>query len=46
MNRLSESLREAIEEEVATGKLLPGTHLDEIELAKRLASRAPPSVKR
>lgn len=42
MNRLSESLREAIEEEVATGKLLPGTHLDEIELAKRFGvSRTP-----
>ena len=42
MNRLSESLREAIEEEVATGKLLPGTHLDEIELAQRFGvSRTP-----
>ena len=42
MNRLSESLREAIEEEVATGRLLPGTHLDEIELAKRFGvSRTP-----
>lgn len=42
MNRLSESLREAIEEEVATGKLLPGTHLDEIELARRFGvSRTP-----
>ncbi len=42
MNRLSETLREAIEEEVATGKLLPGTHLDEIELAKRFGvSRTP-----
>ena len=42
MNRLSETLREAIEEEVATGKLAPGTHLDEIELAKRFGvSRTP-----
>jgi DNA-binding GntR family transcriptional regulator len=42
MNRLSETLREAIEEEVATGKLIPGTHLDEIELAKRFGvSRTP-----
>ena len=42
MNRLSESLRETIEEEVATGKLLPGTHLDEIELAQRFGvSRTP-----
>ena len=42
MNRLSESLREAIEEEVATGQLAPGTHLDEIELARRFGvSRTP-----
>ena len=42
MNRLSETLRESIEEEVATGKLAPGTHLDEIELAKRFGvSRTP-----
>ncbi|MBE7942054.1 MULTISPECIES: GntR family transcriptional regulator [Ramlibacter] len=42
MSRLSETLREAIEEEVATGKLLPGTHLDEIELAQRFGvSRTP-----
>ena len=42
MNRLSETLREAIEEEVTTGKLIPGTHLDEIELAKRFGvSRTP-----
>lgn len=42
MNRLSETLREAIEEEVAVGKLTPGTHLDEIELAKRFGvSRTP-----
>ena len=42
MSRLSESLRESIEEEVATGKLRPGTHLDEIELAHRFGvSRTP-----
>jgi DNA-binding GntR family transcriptional regulator len=42
MSKLSESLREAIEEEVATGKLVPGTHLDEIELARRFGvSRTP-----
>ena len=42
MSRLSETLREAIEEEVATGKLAPGTHLDEIELARRFGvSRTP-----
>lgn len=42
MSRMSETLREAIEEEVATGKLLPGTHLDEIELAQRFGvSRTP-----
>lgn len=42
MNRLSESLRETIEEEVATGKLVPGTRLDEIELARRFGvSRTP-----
>jgi DNA-binding GntR family transcriptional regulator len=42
MKRLSESLRELIEEEVATGKLAPGTHLDEIELASRFGvSRTP-----
>jgi DNA-binding GntR family transcriptional regulator len=42
MNRLCETLREAIEEEVAVGKLTPGTHLDEIELAKRFGvSRTP-----
>lgn len=42
MSRLSEQLREAIEEEVATGRLLPGTHLDEIELAGRFGvSRTP-----
>lgn len=42
MNRLSEKLRESIEEEVATGKLGPGIHLDEIELARRFGvSRTP-----
>ena len=42
MNLLSERLREAIEEEIATGKLLPGTHLDEVELSKRFGvSRTP-----
>jgi DNA-binding GntR family transcriptional regulator len=42
MNRLSERLRESIEEEIATGKLLPGTHLDEVELATRFGvSRTP-----
>jgi DNA-binding GntR family transcriptional regulator len=42
MSRLSEQLREAIEEEVATGQLLPGTHLDETELASRFGvSRTP-----
>lgn len=42
MNRLSEALREAIEEEIATGRLLPGTHLDEIELGQRFGvSRTP-----
>jgi DNA-binding GntR family transcriptional regulator len=41
-SRLSEQLREAIEEEVATGKLRPGTHLDEVELAERFGvSRTP-----
>lgn len=42
MTRLSEQLREAIEEEIATGVLLPGTHLDEVELARRFGvSRTP-----
>lgn len=40
--RLSEQLRESIEEEVATGRLKPGTHLDELELAERFGvSRTP-----
>lgn len=42
MDRLSGNLRDALEEEVATGKLLPGAHLDEVELAKRFrVSRTP-----
>lgn len=42
MNRASERLREAIEEEIATGRLLPGAHLDELELAARFGvSRTP-----
>lgn len=41
-NKLSERLREAIEEEIATGKLAPGTRLDELELAARFGvSRTP-----
>ncbi|GAP36980.1 GntR family transcriptional regulator [Piscinibacter sakaiensis] len=40
--KLSERLREAIEEEIATGRLLPGTRLDELELAARFeVSRTP-----
>lgn len=40
--RLSERLRESIEEAIATGKLLPGTHLDEVDLATRFGvSRTP-----
>jgi DNA-binding GntR family transcriptional regulator len=42
MSRLSERLREAIEEEIATSKLPPGCHLDEVELAARFGvSRTP-----
>jgi DNA-binding GntR family transcriptional regulator len=42
MSRLSDRLREAIEEEITTGKLLPGCRLDEVELARRFAvSRTP-----
>lgn len=42
MSRLSERLRESIEEEIATGQLPPGTHLDEVELAARYGvSRTP-----
>ena len=41
-SRLSERLRESIEEEIATGKLLPGSRLDEVELATRFGvSRTP-----
>jgi len=40
--RLPERLRESIEEEIATGRLLPGTRLDEVELAARFGvSRTP-----
>lgn len=39
---MSERLREAIEEEIATGKLIPGSRLDETELARRFhVSRTP-----
>jgi DNA-binding GntR family transcriptional regulator len=39
---MSDRLREAIEEEITTGKLLPGSRLDETELAKRFnVSRTP-----
>lgn len=42
MSKLSERLRESIEEDIATGALLPGTHLDEVELATRFGvSRTP-----
>ena len=42
MSRLSERLRESIEEEIATGRLLPGTRLDEVDLATRFGvSRTP-----
>jgi DNA-binding GntR family transcriptional regulator len=42
MNPLSDRLREAIEEEIATGLLPPGAHLDEAELAERFGvSRTP-----
>jgi DNA-binding GntR family transcriptional regulator len=42
MNPLSERLRIAIEDDIATGKLLPGSHLDEAELAQRFGvSRTP-----
>ncbi|MEF7615687.1 GntR family transcriptional regulator [Aquincola sp. MAHUQ-54] len=42
MSRMSERLRESIEAEIATGKLPPGTRLEEIELAKRFGvSRTP-----
>lgn len=39
---MSEKLRESIEEEIATGALPPGAHLDEIALAERFGvSRTP-----
>jgi DNA-binding GntR family transcriptional regulator len=39
---MSERLREAIEEAITTGKLLPGSRIDETELAKRFnVSRTP-----
>jgi DNA-binding GntR family transcriptional regulator len=42
MGRLSDRLREAVEEEITTGKLPPGCRLDEVELAKRFnVSRTP-----
>jgi DNA-binding GntR family transcriptional regulator len=42
MSRMTDRLREAIEEEITTGKLLPGSRLDEAELAKRFnVSRTP-----
>ena len=42
MNPLSERLRLAIEDEIATGRRLPGAHLDETELAQRFGvSRTP-----
>src|SRR5689334_13854029 len=40
--KLTERLHESIEEEIATGVLLPGAHLDELELAARFGvSRTP-----
>lgn len=42
MTRLPDRLREAIEEEITTGKFVPGSRLDEVELAKRFnVSRTP-----
>ncbi len=42
MSKLSEQLRETIEQEIATGVLAPGVHLDEAELAARFeVSRTP-----
>jgi DNA-binding GntR family transcriptional regulator len=42
MTKLSDRLREQIEERIATGKLVPGQHLDETELANEFgASRTP-----
>src|SRR3569832_1891936 len=42
MKNRSQTLREAIEEQIAVGKLKPGDHLDETELAKEFGvSRTP-----
>lgn len=42
MKKLSDTLREKIEERIATGELAPGSHLDETELAAAFgASRTP-----
>jgi len=42
MSRIADRLREDIEEQITTGKLLPGSRLDEAELAKRYnVSRTP-----
>lgn len=42
MKKLSDRLREQIEEKIATGELQPGSHLDETELANEFgASRTP-----
>ena len=42
MSRLAEQLRESIEEDIATGKLAPGAHLDEVQLASQFGvSRTP-----
>ncbi|HEY1059279.1 MAG TPA: GntR family transcriptional regulator [Limnobacter sp.] len=42
MSKLSDELRERIEQDIATGVLGPGTHLDEAELAERFeVSRTP-----
>ena len=43
-NRLSERLRESIEEEIATGKLLPGTRL-RLTAAVATAMRAAPAAR-
>ena len=42
MSKLAEQLREAIEEKIATGQLVPGAHLDEVQLASQFGvSRTP-----
>lgn len=42
MSKLAEQLRESIEEDIATGKLGPGVHLDEMQLAAAFGvSRTP-----